>query len=73
MNANIKKVCVNDQFVHFQTADGQHFLETIAHYPTLRNATATDRQLFVCSNLNIHWTNLNEDFTYEGFVKNNVN
>jgi len=67
MRADIIKVWVDDVNVNIQTSDGQVKSEKIADYYRLCNATPEERQAFEYDNMGIHWSELDEDLSYEGF------
>ncbi|WP_455624060.1 DUF2442 domain-containing protein [Parabacteroides sp.] len=69
MNVDVVKVWVDDKFVHILTADGVEQTEAIAGYERLRNATLRQLQNFETDNIGIHWPELDEDLSYEGFFK----
>jgi len=70
MEMNIIKVWVDDEFVNIQDDKGQVWQERIADYPRLRYATKAQREDFEYDNLGIHWEKLDEDLSFEGFVRN---
>ncbi|WP_251624061.1 DUF2442 domain-containing protein [Odoribacter lunatus] len=67
MKIDVVKVWVDDIHVNIETSDGQIKSEKIADYYRLRNATAEQRQHFEYDNMGIHWSELDEDLSYEGF------
>lgn len=69
MNVDVVKVWVDEKFVHILTADGVEQTESIAGYERLRNATLRQLQNFETDNIGIHWPELDEDLSYEGFFK----
>ena len=69
MKIDVIKVWVDDVNVNIQTSDGQIKSEKIADYYRLRNATPEQRQNFEYDNMGIHWSELNEDLSYEGFFQ----
>ena len=69
MRADIIKVWVDDVNVNIQTSDGQVKSEKIADYYRLCNATPEERQAFEYDNMGIHWSELDEDLSYEGFFQ----
>ncbi len=69
MNVDVVKVWVDEKFVHILTADGVEQTEPIAGYERLRNATLRQLQNFETDNIGIHWPELDEDLSYEGFFK----
>lgn len=69
MKIDVIKVWVDDVNVNIQTSDGQIRSEKIADYYRLRNATPEQRQNFEYDNMGIHWSELDEDLSYEGFFQ----
>ena len=69
MNVDVVKVWVDEKFVHILTADGVEQTEPIAGYERLRNAPLRQLQNFETDNIGIHWPELDEDLSYEGFFK----
>lgn len=69
MKADVVKVWVDDINVNIQTADGQIKSEKIADYYRLHTATPEERQHFEYDNMGIHWAELDEDLSYEGFFQ----
>ena len=69
MKTDVVKVWVDDVYINVQTADGQIKSEKIADYYRLRNATPEQRQNFEYDNMGLHWSELDEDLSYEGFFQ----
>lgn len=69
MKIDVIKVWVDDINVNIQTSDGQIRSEKIADYYRLRNATPEQRQNFEYDNMSIHWSELDEDLSYESFFQ----
>ncbi len=69
MKQKIIKVWVDEQAVYIQTDSGRVYSELFDDYPILRNATPTQRADFECDNFGIRWELLNEDLSYEGFMR----
>ena len=69
MKIDVVKVWVDDVHVNIQTANGQIKSEKIVDYYRLRNATPEQRQNFEYDNMGIHWLELDEDLSYEGFFQ----
>ncbi len=67
MKTDVVKVWVDDIHVNIETCDGQVKSEKIADYYRLRSATPEQRQHFEYDNMGIHWPELDEDLSYEGF------
>ena len=63
----IEKIWVTDTAVCIRTDDGREAQELLADYPRLRHATPAQRQLFEADDYGIHWPELDEDLSFEGF------
>lgn len=64
---NITKVWLTDTEVWIRTADGKEACERITDYPRLRFATPAQREVFTLDADGIHWPELDEDLSFEGF------
>ena len=71
MKMNIIRIWVDNTFVNIQTEKGTIYKERFADYPRLRNATPAQRADFEHDNIGIHWKSIDEDLSFNGFVKNN--
>lgn len=69
MKMNITKVWVDETYVHILTSEGVERKEAIDNYERLRTATSEQLQNFETDNIGIHWPDLDEDLSYEGFFK----
>ncbi|MDE5611496.1 MAG: DUF2442 domain-containing protein [Odoribacter sp.] len=69
MEVEVVKVWVDDAYVNIETRDGRVMSEKIADYYRLRCATPEQRQHFEYDNMGIHWSELDEDLSYEGFFQ----
>ena len=67
MIIDIKKVCVDNEFVTIETKQGQVRSVAIADFRLLQNATPTQLQDYEVGKFGIHWEELNEDLSFEGF------
>ncbi|MDR0828892.1 MAG: DUF2442 domain-containing protein [Prevotellaceae bacterium] len=64
----ISKIWADDKMIFIQTESGKVFGEKFEDYPILRVASPQQRKAFSCNNLGIRWDNLDEDFSYSGFM-----
>lgn len=62
----IKKVWVDDTAVYAETNDGKVASYLFSQWPTLKNATQSQREDFYLSYSGIHWPQLDEDLSFEG-------
>lgn len=69
MKVNVSKVWIDESFVHILTSGGVERREAIANYERLRSASTEQLQNFETDNIGIHWPELDEDLSYEGFFK----
>lgn len=69
MKVDIAKVWVDEQYVHILTSEGVERKEAINNYERLRLGTPEQLQNFETDNIGIHWPELDEDLSYEGFFK----
>lgn len=63
----IEKIWLTDTAVWIRTAEGKEACENIADYPRLKNASPTQLQNYEADDFGIHWGDLDEDLSYEGF------
>lgn len=64
---SVDKVWVTDSEVCIRTADGREANEKFADYPRLRFATREQRGNFTLDDDGIHWPDIDEDLSFEGF------
>jgi hypothetical protein len=63
----ITKVWVDNVAVYIQTSGGEIKNELFNDYIRLRNATPEQRANFEYDNIGIHWNDIDEDLSFEGF------
>ncbi len=63
----IEKIWLTDDAIHIKSLDGKTACELFADYPLLRAATEEERKNFTADEFGIHWPELDEDLSYEGF------
>lgn len=68
---DIARVWVTEDAVMIQTVDGRRGTEYFSDYRRLRNATADERTAFRMSHFGIHWPELDEDLSFDGFFNKN--
>ena len=64
---DVRKIWLTDTAIWIQTADGKKACEKLADYASLRNASTAERSDYSCSPYGLHWPQLDEDLSYEGF------
>jgi hypothetical protein len=68
MSAEVNKIWIDDTTVYIQTSDGKVFSEQFNNYPRLKYATESQRANFTYNNIGIHWEDIDEDLSFEGFM-----
>jgi glutamine cyclotransferase len=64
----ISKIWTDNKMIFIQTENGKVFGEKFENYPLLRAASPQQRNTFTYNNLGIRWDDLDEDFSYSGFM-----
>jgi len=72
MKTKITKVWIDNDAVYIQTNKGEIFNERFSDYPRLRTALPMQRSNFEYDNIGIRWQELDEDLSYNGFMKKGV-
>ena len=65
----IEKVWLTDTAVWIRTDEGKEACELFADYPRLRYATKEQLVDFTTDEFGIHWEELDEDVSFEGFFE----
>lgn len=65
----VVKVWLTDKEIYIQTADGSTASEKFADYPRLKYATEVQRKNYTTDDFGIHWEELDEDLSFEGFFR----
>lgn len=68
-NIVVEKVWLTDTEVWIRTTDGREACEKFADYQRLKWATSEQRANFTTSYDGIHWGELGEDLSFEGFFR----
>lgn len=70
----IERIWLTDDAVWIRTKNGDEACEYYADYPRLRFATPEQRASYKADEYGIHWPDIDEDLSYEGFFysKNNT-
>lgn len=68
-NIIVEKVWLTDKEIWIRTVDGKEACERFSDFPRLRFATAEERAKFTLSNSGIHWQDIDEDLSFEGFFQ----
>ena len=72
MKQKIVRVWIDDIAVYIETNKGDIYSEQFSDYPRLRNAIPSQRYNFECDNIGIRWEELDEDLSYNGFMRKPV-
>ena len=65
----VEKIWLTDDAVWIRTKDGSEVCEMYRDYPRLATADKKLIELFEADEYGIHWPELDEDLSYEGFFK----
>lgn len=63
----IEKIWLTDEAVWVRTNDGKQACELFASYPRLKTATQIQRANYRTSFFGLHWPELDEDLSFDGF------
>ncbi|MDE5812637.1 MAG: DUF2442 domain-containing protein [Muribaculaceae bacterium] len=64
---DVSKIWVTDSSIWVELKDGRKGEERFDNYRNLRNANADQRKNFVLSHFGIHWPEIDEDLSFDGF------
>ena len=65
----IEKIWLTDDAVWIRTIDGKEACEKFEDYPRLMYATTEQRENYESNTFGIHWPDIDEDLSFEGFFK----
>ncbi len=65
---DIKRIWFTDEAIHIETKNGKTDKELFADYPRLKGATSSERKKYETSEFGIHWPELDEDLSFNGFL-----
>ena len=68
-NIIVEKVWLTDTEVWIRTTDGKEACEKFSDFQRLKWATPAQRANFTTSHDGIHWRELDEDLSFEGFFR----
>ena len=63
----IEKIWITDTAVWIRTVDGREACEKFSDYPRLKHATPEQRNNYIADAFGIHWEEIDEDLSFEGF------
>jgi hypothetical protein len=73
MKTKIVNVWIDSEAVYIETDKGEIFSEYFSDYPLLREASPSERANFEYDNIGIHWKELDEDLSFNGFINKSRN
>lgn len=62
-----KEIKFDNFYIRLYTDDGRVGVLPLKSYPRLYNATHTQRENYTLGSFGVHWPDLDEDLSYEGF------
>lgn len=65
----VNKIWINDDEICIRCEDGRTASERFADYPRLKNASAEQISRYTTDAFGIHWPELDEDLSFDGFFK----
>ncbi|RRO20881.1 DUF2442 domain-containing protein [Flavobacteriaceae bacterium 14752] len=65
----IAKIWFNDENIYLKTEEGEEKSMPLKWFPRLKNASKAQRENFELSPFGIHWKEIDEDLSFEGFFK----
>ena len=65
----VTKIWQTDSEIWIQTENGKTASERFADYPRLKYATQEQRRNYTADDFGIHWEELDEDLSFEGFFQ----
>ena len=63
----VETVWLSEDAVWIRTTDGDEACEFFADYPRLKHASLAQRENYTLDEFGIHWADIDEDLSYEGF------
>ncbi|MDE6548128.1 MAG: DUF2442 domain-containing protein [Muribaculaceae bacterium] len=66
----VNRVWLDDYAVWVELIDGRKAKEDFADYSRLASSTPSQRKNFRLSHFGIHWPEIDEDLSFEGFFNN---
>ena len=68
MMNKIEKIWFDGEWLYGLGDDGNTYRQSLLWYKNLMNASGEERQKFEISTIGIHWSNLDEDVSFESFI-----
>ena len=66
---NVAKIWFEEKKIFLETDDGKKASMPLEWFPRLEKATIKQRNNYKISSFGIHWEELDEDLSFEGFFK----
>ncbi len=63
----VSNIWLTDSAIWIELTDGRKGKESFADYARLSQATQEQRKNYILSYFGIHWPDIDEDLSYEGF------
>ncbi|MDR0294880.1 MAG: DUF2442 domain-containing protein [Prevotellaceae bacterium] len=73
MKQKITKVWIDEKAVYIQTEKSEIYSEQFIDYPRLFHVTSTQLANFEYDNIGIRWEDVDEDLSYDGFMRKKTN
>ena len=67
MIKSVQKYWFDGNRIHVLDQDGEEHSQTLLFYPKLMTATDEDREKCEISSIGLHWSDLDEDMSFESF------
>ena len=65
----IEKIWLTEEAVWIRTENGKEACEKFSDYPRLKYATKEQRENYEADEYGIHWEDIDEDLSFEGFFE----
>ena len=65
--SDINRIWIDNEAIWIETTDGRIGFESFAEYSRLRNANREALDNYTLSYFGIHWPELDEDLSFDGF------
>lgn len=70
--SDVSKIVITDKAVVVEFKDGTVGEELFSSYPRLSDASEEERNNYTSSYYGLHWSELDEDLSFDGFYKHSV-
>ncbi len=67
----INRIWFDNESIFIQTSTGEVASHPLAWFPRLQNATSAQKANYTLSPMGIHWEEIDEDLSFEGFFNYN--